>query len=117
MNMQTMQDKIANALILRIRGRLDASTAGSLEQQFQRVLALGEKMLLVDLSQLDYISSAGLRAFLIITRELKSAGGKLALFTLQENVKNVFDITGFTGIFTIAPTQDEAVAALAVGIA
>jgi anti-anti-sigma factor len=109
---QTTQDKIANALILRIQGRLDGSTAGSLEQHCLSLLALGERMLLFDLSQLGYISSAGLRVFLLITKQLKSSGGKLALFTLQENVKNVFEIAGFTRFLNILPTQEEAMNAL-----
>ena len=113
--METLQDKTAAGFILRLKGRLDASNATGLEQQIRHTLNSGETRLLIDLSQLDYVSSAGLRVFLIAAKLLKSAGGKFALFTLKENVKEVFDLAGFTSIFTIVPTQEDAMNLLTNG--
>jgi anti-anti-sigma factor len=80
----------------------------------QRILALidaGEKRLVIDCAQLQYISSAGLRVLLIAAKRL-SDSGKLALAALNNQIRDVFDIAGFSSIFQIYRTQDDAVAAV-----
>ncbi|MBI2952169.1 STAS domain-containing protein, partial [bacterium] len=63
----------------------------------------------IDLAQLDYVSSAGLRAFLGGAKRLKGGGGKIALSALKSNVKEVFDLSGFSSLFPIAPSVEGAV--------
>ena len=67
--------------------------------------------MVLDCSQLDYVSSAGLRVFLITAKRLSKVDGKLALSALTEQVREVFDIAGFSSIFRIYPSRREALAA------
>ena len=66
----------------------------------------------INLSRLDYVSSAGLRVFLVASKRLTPAGGKVVLCSLQEPVKQVFDIVGFYSIFSILNSKDEALNSL-----
>ena len=70
----------------------------------------GEKRLIIDCSALEFISSAGLRSLLLAVKKMKAAGGVIGLAALQPNVKEVFDISGFSALFTIHSTTAEALA-------
>ena len=68
----------------------------------------GETRLVIDLSRVDYVSSAGLRVFLMAFKRLTADGGKIVLCSLQEPVRQVFDIVGFYSMFPIVNSRDEA---------
>jgi len=82
------------------------------EEQVLRLLDSGEQRLVIDMSELEYISSAGLRVFLITAKRLAKTSGKLALSALTEQVREVFDIAGFSSIFQIYPSRKDALTAL-----
>jgi anti-anti-sigma factor len=103
--------KMEKATVLIIEGRLDSSTSGVLEKKLLAMLETGEKNFVVDFASMDYISSAGLRVLLMAAKKTKKIGGKVVLSTLSNNVKEVFDIAGFTSIFTIFASQEEALQA------
>ena len=69
--------------------------------QFAKVLDAGNDRLLIELSQLEYISSAGLRVLLVVAKRIQQKGGKVVLCALVPNVKEVFEISGFSSIFKI----------------
>jgi anti-anti-sigma factor len=98
--------------IAKLAGRLDSSSAASAEESFATLLAGGAPRLAIDLSGLEYVSSAGLRVLLVVGRKIQQAGGKLALFGLVPNVRAVFQISGFDKIFTLAADRAAALAAL-----
>ncbi len=102
---ENKQDKV---VVLEIQGRLDAGSSPSLESKIVSLIDGGGKNFILDFSGLEYISSAGLRVLLVAAKKTKSVEGKLALAVLTEPVKEVFDIAGFTGIFAIYPSVDEA---------
>ncbi len=101
-----------DAMALAFAGHLDTKTAKSAEDAFDGAIAAGHTKLLVDFDKLEYISSVGLRVLLSTMKKLKKAGGKLHLAGMNPTVKEVFDISGFSNIFTIFPTTAEARAAL-----
>ena len=68
--------------------------------------------LLIDLSDLEYISSAGLRALLVTAKRIRKESGKMCLCGLKENVMEVFEISGFSAIFDSAVTEEEALSIL-----
>jgi anti-anti-sigma factor len=72
------------------------------------VLAGGSKKLAVDFSALDYISSAGLRVLLGAAKQLKASGGSLRTFGLNDSVREVFDISGFSTILSVYPAESDA---------
>jgi stage II sporulation protein AA (anti-sigma F factor antagonist) len=73
----------------------------------------GPQNVLLDFSQLDYISSAGLRVLLVVTRALQEKQGAMALCALKPALKNVFDIAGFSQFFPIHTSLEEATAQFA----
>ena len=105
--MNIKQAKKDKATVLGIEGRLDSSTSGELEKVFITIIEAGEKNIVVDFAGMDYISSAGLRVLLMAAKKTSKLGGKVVLTALSANVKEVFDIAGFTSIFTILASQEE----------
>lgn len=99
-------------VILTLNGRLDTNTSSSLETKFGQLSGAGNKQFVFELTGLDYVSSAGLRIFLVAAKKLKAVGGKLALAGMSANVKEVFDMSGFSSIFAIYPGEADAIAAL-----
>jgi anti-anti-sigma factor len=110
--MDISETKSGGIVILGVKGRIDASNASTLEQKALALIDGGERRLVLDLAQLDYISSAGLRVLLMVAKRLTPRDGKLAIASLKDQVKEVFDIAGFSSIFKIYPTQKDAVAAI-----
>lgn len=110
MNINEM--KTEKVMVLSIEGRLDSNTSGILEKRISEITGAGDKNLVIDFSSMDYISSAGLRILLMAAKITKKVGGKVILAALCANVKEVFDVAGFTSIFTICATQEEAIQAL-----
>ena len=98
--------------VLALSGRMDATTTGVFEEACRAVLAEGKKTVLLDMSGLEYISSAGLRGILGMVKALKAASGVLAFCSLQPMVAEVFRISGFSAMLPIHATLDEALAAL-----
>jgi anti-anti-sigma factor len=110
--MEIREERNDGLLILALGGRLDATSSKMFEEKILAAIGGGETKLVIDLSALDYISSAGLRVFLVAAKRLNPLGGKLVLCSLQEPVKEVFNIVGFYSIFSISGSADEALASL-----
>jgi anti-anti-sigma factor len=110
--MEFAEERAGDVLIVRMSGRLDSGAAQPAEESFSRALADGPPRVAVDLSKLDYISSAGLRVLLVVAKKVQQAKGKVVLFGLVPNVREVFSISGFDQIFSIKPDADSAVAAV-----
>jgi anti-sigma B factor antagonist len=91
-----------------LAGSVDASNSPDVEHAVKVALSGGKPRLIFDLSQVHYISSAGLRAILLAAKQAKAAGGGVAVFGLQADVEKVFTISGFGKIVPIATTDAEA---------
>ena len=87
------------ALTLALEGRLDTTTAPQLEAELKASLN-GVESLILDLSKLDYISSAGLRVLLSAHKQMAGKSG-MKIRNANEIVQEVFDVTGFADILTI----------------
>lgn len=109
MDLQTRIEN--NAIVVTISGRLDAVTAPEYEKRIRELIDSGNSYFVVDFEQLDYISSAGLRALLLMAKLLKEKGGQVCLANVKGNVQSVFEMSGFTTIFNM---KDSIAAALAV---
>jgi anti-anti-sigma factor len=90
-------------------GRVDSDTAGVLEKTLDSLVATGSKEILCDFSATTYISSAGLRVLLSVTKTLVRSQGRIVLCSLRPNVTEVFTIAGFNQIIPIYPTRDAAI--------
>lgn len=100
--------KEEKALVVSVTGRMDAVSAPDFDKQVEKEIDKGETCFVLDLSGLDYISSAGLRSMLVLAKKLKSKEGGLVLCGLQEMVIEVFEVSGFTTIFEIYGSLKEA---------
>ncbi len=94
--------------VLAFEGRLDTQTSPDAQQQLTRMIEEGETKILVNLEKLDYISSAGLRVLLVVAKQLRTTDGELRICSLNEVVKEVFDISGFDMILPISASESEA---------
>lgn len=108
--MDITEEKREHVSVLALKGRLDANTSSTLEQKLLGMIANGDKHLVLDMADLDYISSAGLRVLLIAAKKIGSTDGKLGVASPKDHVREVFDLSGFTDILDLYATRDEAVA-------
>ncbi len=98
--------------VLRPQGRLDSETSPELKRQALEAIGRGGRRLLLDLRDLAYISSAGLRAVLVAAAEMTAAGGRLAIASPNPQVTEVFDISGFVSVIDVHATAESATAEL-----
>jgi anti-anti-sigma factor len=97
--------------VIQIAGSLDALTSDEAQTFFDKQISSTQKSLVIDLSQVDYLSSAGLRVLISALKNARQRGGDLYLAGLQDNVRQVLNLAGFTSIFKIFSTVEEALAA------
>ena len=109
--MEIEEIKTEQCMVVGIAGRLDTTNYTVLEKKFTELIDAGNDRLLVDCSRMDYISSSGLRILLMALKRLNAGKGKFALCGLQENIREIFEISGFTSIFEIHPNRAEALQA------
>ncbi|NTV62001.1 MAG: anti-sigma factor antagonist [Oscillochloris sp.] len=102
-------------VMMPVTGRVDAVTAPQLNKAVHEQIAAGARFLLLDLSNVTFLSSSGLRALLLIRKELMTLGGELRLAGLQPQVHEVFALTGFTQVFAIHTTVEEAQSSFGLG--
>jgi anti-anti-sigma factor len=101
-----------NVRIVRLKGRMDAVTAPEFDRQFNAWLSDGEKAFIINFSALDYISSAGLRSILSVSKQLKADGGRTLFTGLTGPVKEVFELSGFYAIFEMCDSEETAIASM-----
>ena len=107
--MNLIEKKINAFTVISIDGRIDTTNYTEFEKQIAGTIEKGENNLVLNCSGLNYISSSGLRAFLTTQKKLTSMNGNLHLCEMQPQIKEIFDISGFSNIFKIYKTEHEAV--------
>jgi anti-sigma B factor antagonist len=104
--MQIRDEKIGAVRVVAPVGRIDSNTCGDLERSLRG--HAGEGAILVDLLEVEYISSAGLSVLLKAASAARASRGRLVLCSLRQSVREVFALAGFTAIFTIEPSRAQA---------
>lgn len=99
--MEIKIEKSENYTVLNLIGRLDTNTAGILENKLTELFDNNEKFIILNFKNLDYLSSAGLRVLLAAQKRIKSINGDMILKNVNNDVMEVFSITGFTEILKI----------------
>jgi anti-anti-sigma factor len=95
-----------------VAGRLDMTSAGALEQELEAVIDGGHRRLAIGLGDLEYLSSAGLRALLVAARRLQEVQGKLVLVGLRGTVKEVLELSGLANVIPAYASEAELIGAL-----
>jgi anti-anti-sigma factor len=105
----TLDQETRNGIeIIRIKGRLDSATSPELERLVLERLETPCERMVLDLTDLDYVSSAGLRVILLAGKQLRARHGKLVLVGLRDVVRDVFEMSGFLALFPVTATMAEA---------
>lgn len=110
--MNIVTETVNDILVIQPDGRIDSNTAPQFEQQVLGAVDGGQTRLVLDFSELDYISSAGLRVVLMTAKRIKPVQGALALCGMSDSIREVFEISGFLTILTVCADRDEALAAV-----
>ena len=105
-------ERSGDILVSAPSGRLDGTNSRSFEESLKSEIGESKCSVLLDFTELNYVSSAGLRAILLIAKSVRADNANLALCSLSDNVKEVFEISGFDRIIPIHGTREEAFQAL-----
>jgi anti-sigma B factor antagonist len=98
---------------LTVRGELDLATVPQLEKAAAAALAAAHAAMVVDLTETTFLDSTALGVLIGAVKRLRSREGALAIVNVDENISKTFEITGLDQIFTILPTREAAVDAVA----
>jgi len=110
--MEITERRTADIVTLSLSGKLDTTSAKTFEAKILAQIESCDRRFIVDLAQLDYISSSGLRVFVLAAKRLDSGKGKIVLCSLKDPVREVFDIVGFLSVFSVYGSHDEAIRSL-----
>ena len=105
-------EKTNGILLLKIQGNLEIKLSMELEEVINRQIAEGEKRIVVDLGEVKYLSSSGIRVFVATLRQLDEKGGRLALANLSENARKTLKIVEVMSVFSIFRSVEDALKAL-----
>jgi len=100
-----------SVVMLSVAGRLDANTVSQLERALTDAQLSGHRAIVIDLGELTYISSSGLRVLLAGRSNARKRGGEILLCNLQPTVREILEMVGFSAIFPIFGSREQAVAA------
>jgi len=103
------RSQIDGKVVLHVAGRMDAESAAHFEAQCVSCISEGISSLVVDLGDLSYVSSMGLRSFVAIGQKLKGKGGELRICRLTGLARQVFEITRLNQVFPIYDSVESAV--------
>ena len=106
--MEVRTQRENGTLITEVSGRIDGATAREFEVAVRSAMREDDAAVIMDLEGVSYVSSAGLRAILLIAKELGRREAKLALCSLSESIHDVFEVSGFGDIVRIHANRAEA---------
>lgn len=106
--LRTTEEDLGSVRLVVVEGRVSSATAAELSRVLTRQPADGPRKLVVDLTGVDYVNGAGLRAFETAAAGLDGSGGELIICGLQPPVQVAFDLAGAIPNLTIAPSRDAA---------
>lgn len=106
--MNLTKEKINDFSVININGRIDSTNYAEFEKQINQLFSSGETNIIINCKGLKYISSSGLRVFLIAQKKATAVNGKLFLCEMDPSIKEIFVISGFSTIFDIFETMEEA---------
>ena len=99
--MVTTIEQEGNNLIARFSGRLDTAAAVQTAQDVKPLMEAQNAVIILDCTDLEYISSSGLRIFLSVRKEAATHGSKVIVRSINDNIRQVFMMTGFISLFEI----------------
>jgi anti-sigma B factor antagonist len=109
--MEIQKDTYKRVSVITVNGRVDSSTADRFEAAVTDELKAGQRNIVFDLSEVDFLSSAGLRILVMSRKEAQKGGGVVRLAQPSTRVKETLEIAGLDVLFETYPSREEAIAA------
>jgi anti-anti-sigma factor len=109
MLMDLREEQVGGVTVVQIKGRLDSTTSPTLGERLSAMLGAAKARIVVDFSQLEYISSAGFRVLLQAAKRADQNAAKLVLCGVSGKVRQLFELGGFLDLFAISASRDEAI--------
>lgn len=110
--MEVHQRRVNGMTVVDMTGRLDSSVSGQVMDQLNEIVTSGATRLIVNLSGVNYISSAGIRSLLIAAKLIKAQNGEMRLCEATDLVARVLNESGFTNLIRIDAHEDLSISAL-----
>ena len=92
---------MSEKVVYKLRERVDANNAQEVQKELEEISGDGSLDLVIDFAENKYVSSAGLRAVLVIQKKMKKGGGSETLINVSDAVKEIFDVTGYSRFLVI----------------
>ncbi len=111
--MNVSSRRFANAVVLHVKGRLDQESCEAFQAELAKHIEASTReagAVILDLAELEYVSSAGLRCFMLASRQAKAQGGRILVAAMQPMVAEIFQISHFNLVFQTFGTVREALA-------
>lgn len=105
--MEAEVEEKGDVVVIRVKGRLDAASSPQLEKKINSIIETGHFKLLLNMADVDYLSSAGMRLMLSISKKLKHLEGKVVACNLNEDVMEVIKMAGFHQVLELYPSEEE----------
>ena len=110
--MDIQKERVGDVHVVTAEGRLDGIYSSAFANQVGELITGTNPKILIDFTNIDFVTSAGLRAVLLLMKKAKASGGAFALCGVNAQVREVLDISGFAEMFSIHPGRAEGIAAL-----
>ena len=101
--MKTNIEQLEDKFLVTLEGELDTAAAAEVEKTLQPLYTTGGKDVVIDCEGLEYIASSGLRILISILKATMAKGSRVVLRNVNDDIKNVFKLTGFIDIFEFEP--------------
>ena len=112
MGLNIQEQDVNGVKVLRLEGRLDAISSNLLEKKMEELLHHTKPSCVLDFTKIDYLSSAGMRLLLSMTKKMKHQEGMLAICAVHDDVMEIIRMAGFERILAIYPLEKEAITAV-----
>ena len=106
--MNISSDSVGDYVVVRLQGNLDTNTSSAAQEALDELLNGGATRVLVNLEQVGFVSSNGLRVLLATAKRLGGPNSNLRVCCLNDTVNEVFEISGFSNILNVFGTEEEA---------
>ena len=108
--MEIATQEYQRVAVMSVSGRVDSATAPELESKLRALVEADKNQIVLDLKDVEYMSSAGLRAMVSTLKQVKRVNGDLRISSPSPRVEEVLRLAGLTSIFSIHSSQEEAIA-------
>lgn len=98
-----IKENSASKVVIALEGELDTAAVDDFKARLEPVMNDAGKEIVIDFSQLQYISSAGMRVLLLLNKNATENGGSVTITGMKENIVQIFQMVGFDNMFTINP--------------